>query len=112
MDSKKRGRPSANTPTNGAAKRARKNLAHPADSESPASLAKQVSEKAFKPPPGSWENEVQEVDMFRATNGELMVLLSWKSGDKTQHKAKQCYTRCPQKASPSPCRGRRLRGPD
>ena len=90
---KKRGRPSAGTASN--AKR-RKNGAAAADAEdsdAPASL----QAKQFKPPAGSWEDHVDIVDMYRDEDGALMVYLTWKSGDKTQHAARQAYQRCPQK---------------
>ena len=91
VTTKKRGR----APGGGAAgaSKRRKNVDHPADSESPASL----QAVAFKPPAGSWEDGVDVVDMYRDENGALMVYLTWKSGDKTQHAARQAYQRCPQK---------------
>ncbi len=75
-------------------KRARKNNDHPANKGTPSSLLK----KEFKPPSGSWEHDVDVVDMFHDREaGGLMVYVTWKNGKKTQHTAKQCYTRCPQK---------------
>ncbi|CAK7233441.1 hypothetical protein SBRCBS47491_008611 [Sporothrix bragantina] len=89
---KKRGRqPASATPTS-AAKRSRKSEDHPADRESPTEV-----QKAFKPPAGSWEDEVAGVEMFRSDDGELRVFLTWKNGSKSQHAAQQAYTRCPQK---------------
>ncbi|CAK7209114.1 hypothetical protein SCUCBS95973_000341 [Sporothrix curviconia] len=89
---KKRGRqPGSATPTT-AAKRSRKSEDHPADRESPAEV-----QKVFKPPAGSWEDEVAGVEMFRSDDGELRVFLTWKNGSKSQHAAQQAYTRCPQK---------------
>lgn len=90
---KKRGRQSmsAVTPT-ASTKRARKSGEHPADRETPS-----VVEKAFKPPAGSWEDDVVDVEMYRNGEGELIVCLTWKAGQKTQHPAQQTYMRCPQK---------------
>lgn len=76
----------------GGGKRSKRNGEHPADSEPPESLKKE-----FRPPAGSWEQDVDIVDMFRDDNGALMVFLTWKNGHKTQHPAKQAYQRCPQK---------------
>lgn len=95
LKGKKRGRPTGDTPS-GTSKRSRRNGEHPADSQEPASLKK---EKGFKTPTGSWEDHVDIVDMYRDDQGALMVYLTWHTGHKTQHPAKQAYTRCPQKVS-------------
>jgi len=87
---KKRGRPGGGS---GGASKRRKNGEHPSEGDVPASL----KAKVFKPPSGSWEDAVDLVDMYRDENGALMVYLTWKSGDKTQHAARQAYLRCPQK---------------
>ncbi|EHA52653.1 hypothetical protein MCOR27_007394 [Pyricularia oryzae] len=89
---KKRGRPSAGA-TPGSTKKSRKNGDHPLDSEPPESR-KAV---AWKPPSGSWEDQIDTVDMTRNDKGELIVWLGWKNGEKSQHKAQQAYTRAPQK---------------
>ncbi|OAA60454.1 chromo domain containing protein [Niveomyces insectorum RCEF 264] len=68
------------------------NGTHPADRASPGAVA-----KAFKPPAGSWEDDVVDVEMFRGDDGELRVFLTWKNGSKSQHSAQQTYVRCPQK---------------
>jgi len=93
---KKRGRTSTATSTpdnkpNG--KKPRKNITHPASTTPPASLEK----AAFKPPTGSWEDEVQGIDACEGTDGNVMVFLQWASGHKTQHPLEQVYKRCPQK---------------
>lgn len=90
--SKKRGRqPASATPTT-ASKRSRKSEDHPADRESPAEV-----QKVFKPPAGSWEDDVVDVEMFRGDDGELRVFLTWRNGSKSQHAAQQAYLRCPQR---------------
>ena len=94
MKTKKRGRKPGNTPS-GDAKRSKRNGDHPADTESPASL----KPKEFKPPAGSWENDIDTVDICRDESGKLVVYVTWKTGDKTQHSTKQVYQRCPQKVS-------------
>jgi chromobox protein 1 len=94
---KKRGRAAAGANAEGKVKRSRKNGIHPSDGDIPASLVN----KEWKPPSGSWELDVDAVDMFRDESGTLMVYLTWKNGQKTQHSTKQAYMRCPQKVVPS-----------
>lgn len=91
---KKRGRQPASASTTTATKRSRKSEDHPADRESPAEI-----QKVFKPPAGSWEEEVVDVEMFRGDDGELRVFLTWRNGSKSQHAAQQAYLRCPQRVS-------------
>ena len=87
---KKRGRPSVGgTPANG--KRSKRG-SHPG-SESPPASAK----KNWKPPAGSWEEHVASIDACHDENtGKLVVYLTWKNGNKTQHGTETIYTRCPQ----------------
>lgn len=90
---KKRGRPasSTNTPTNGTKRTKRAD--HPASATPPASAA-----KTWTPPAGSWEDHVASIDACHDDNsGRLIVYLSWKNGNKTQHDTKIVYSRCPQK---------------
>ncbi|KAK6598769.1 chromo domain-containing protein [Botrytis cinerea] len=90
---KKRGRPSAGVSTpqsNG--KRSRKN-GHPASSTPPASR----EAVQFKPPQGSWEDEVVTIEAMEGPNAEVIVYLTWKGGAKSQHPLHQVYKRCPQK---------------
>ncbi|KAA8565992.1 hypothetical protein MFRU_022g00370 [Monilinia fructicola] len=90
---KKRGRPSAGagTPqTNG--KKSRKN-GHPSSSTPPASL----EPYQFKPPSGSWEDDVVTIEAMEGPNAEVIVYLTWKGGYKSQHSLHQVYKRCPQK---------------
>ncbi|RAL67311.1 hypothetical protein DID88_008074 [Monilinia fructigena] len=77
---KKRGRPSAaGTPqTNG--KKSRKN-GHPSSSTPPASL----EPFQFKPPSGSWEDDVVTIEAMEGPNAEVIVYLTWKGGYKSQH---------------------------
>ncbi|EFX05435.1 chromo domain containing protein [Grosmannia clavigera kw1407] len=91
---KKRGRQSlsATTPASMPPKRTKKNGEHPADRETPLAV-----ENPFKPPAGSWEDDVVDVEMYRNGEGELIVCLTWKAGQKSQHPAQQTYMRCPQK---------------
>ncbi|ORY62608.1 chromo domain-like protein [Pseudomassariella vexata] len=90
---KKRARPASNTPNNGT-KRTKRTGSHPASTTPPAS----VSEKKWKAPAGSWEDEVESIDACHdEQSGKLVVYLTWKNGQKTQHDTKVVYTRCPQK---------------
>src|SRR3569833_3248153 len=107
LKTKKRGRPAASTPSGTSAKKARKNGDHPADSDPPAALTK----KQWKPPAGSWENDVQTVEMYRDENGILMIYLTWKNGEKTQDAANQAYQRCLQKVIPLEDQTIRCRSP-
>lgn len=90
---KKRGRPSSTsgTPANGT-KRSKRGE-HPASSTPPASAA-----KAWTLPAGSWEEHVASIDACHDEHtGKLVVYLTWKNGNKTQHDTKIVYSRCPQK---------------
>ncbi|KAI1748595.1 heterochromatin protein one [Xylaria castorea] len=90
LKTKKRGRPSTGTPTNGIKRR--RNDGHPASATPPAST------RAWKPPQGSWEDDVESIDACHDENtGKLTVYLTWKDGQKTQHDTKVIYSRCPQK---------------
>ncbi|KAK5625891.1 hypothetical protein RRF57_001607 [Xylaria bambusicola] len=90
LKTKKRGRPSSGTSTNGTKRR--RNESHPASTSPPA------SSRAWKPPQGSWEDAVESIDACHDENtGKLIVYLTWKTGQKTQHDTKVIYARCPQK---------------
>lgn len=90
LKSKKRGRPSAGTPANGTKRR--RNESHPASETPPAST------RAWKPPTGSWEDAVDSIDACHDEDtGKLIIFLTWKGGQKTQHDTKVVYARCPQK---------------
>lgn len=89
---KKRSRPSTSgTPSS--TKKSRVNGGAAVDSD--ASESRKPA--AWKPPAGSWEDHIDQVDMTRDVSGDLIVWLTWKNGEKSQHKAQQAYTRAPQK---------------
>jgi chromobox protein 1 len=95
LKGKKRGRLMTSTPNSGT-KRSRRNGDHPAESTPPAS----ARNAAWKPPAGSWEDEIAHLDACEdEDSGKLMVYLTWKNGQKTQHETAVIYKRCPQKAS-------------
>ncbi len=56
-----------------------------------------ASKAEFKPPTGSWEDEVVAIDACEGNEGTVVVYLTWKGGHKTQHPLAQVYKRCPQK---------------
>jgi chromobox protein 1 len=89
---KKRGRANTNTPQNGTngAKRSKK----AASEDTPPASAKQAE---FKPPSGNWEDEVVHIDACEGNEGTVVVYLTWKGGQKSQHPLAQVYKRCPQK---------------
>ncbi|KAI8628417.1 heterochromatin protein one [Xylariaceae sp. FL1651] len=90
LKTKKRGRPAAGAPANGTKRR--RNDSHPASATPP------TSARAWKPPQGSWEDDVESIDACHDENtGKLIVFLTWKNGQKTQHDTKVIYQRCPQK---------------
>ncbi|KAI8962657.1 heterochromatin protein one [Daldinia sp. FL1419] len=90
VKTKKRGRPTSGTPSNGTKRR--RNETHPGSETPPA------SGRGWKPPVGSWEDEVESIDACHDENsGKLLVYLTWKNGHKTQHDTKVVYKRCPQK---------------
>ena len=94
---KKRGRASTGTDAaNGSTKKTKKN-GHPAASTPPAS----AKAAEFKPPTGSWEEDVVGIDACEGPEGAIVVYLTWKGGQKSQHPTAQVYKRCPQRVSDS-----------
>lgn len=86
---RKRGRSSVGANNEAPAKRGRKS--HPAStSPSPAM-------KEFRPPTGSWEEDVIAIDACEGSEGNVVVYLTWKGNHKTQHPLSQVYKRCPQR---------------
>lgn len=64
---------------------------HPKNTSPPA------SQSNFKPPSGSWEEDVKAIDACEGTNGDVHVYLTWRDGHRTQHPLDMVYKRCPQK---------------
>ncbi|CAK7267055.1 hypothetical protein SEPCBS119000_002343 [Sporothrix epigloea] len=89
---RKRGRPSTGATRKPASKRTRKSASHTVSRKSPERV-----QQVFIPPSGSWEDSVTDVEMYRGDDNDLRVFLTWKNGSKTQHAAREAYTRCPQK---------------
>lgn len=61
------------------------------------------AEKAWSPPPGSWEHEVSHIDTVeqnidpKTGKDARYAYLVWNNQKKTQHPLKHIYTKCPQK---------------
>ncbi|KAH7021612.1 uncharacterized protein B0I36DRAFT_252854, partial [Microdochium trichocladiopsis] len=86
----------ASPPANVPATSKRRKGRHQVDSSLPASI------KVCKPPAGSWEDEVESFNPCHDEDcGSLVVYLTWKNGQKTQHETKVIYQCCPQKVRPS-----------
>jgi chromobox protein 1 len=92
--SKKRARSSTGQETV-VTKRGRKNDVEHGSGTPPASARR----GEFKPPTGSWEDEVTGIDACEGSQGKVVVYLTWKGGDKSQHPLAQVYKRCPQKVN-------------
>ena len=62
-------------------------------------------EKAWSPPPGSWEHDVSHIDTVeqnvdpKTGKDTRFAYLVWNNQKKTQHPLKHIYTKCPQKVS-------------
>ncbi|KAH7367633.1 heterochromatin protein one [Plectosphaerella cucumerina] len=88
---KKRPRGSTGGPAPAGAKRRRNGAAN---GSPPAS----GTANAWKPPSGSWEDEIETIDACEdEESGKLIVYLNWKAGHKTKHTTDVIYKRCPQK---------------
>lgn len=74
------------------------------ESGTPASSTKRAKqEKAWSPPPGSWEHEISHIDTVEESlnpktgNRALFAYLVWNNQKKTQHPLRHTYQKCPQK---------------
>ncbi|QSZ35874.1 hypothetical protein DSL72_006996 [Monilinia vaccinii-corymbosi] len=90
---KKRGRPSTGPATPQASGKKSRRNSHPSSTTPPASL----EPAQFKPPSGSWEDDVLTIEAMEGPNAEVVVYLTWKGGHKSQHPLHAVYKRCPQK---------------
>ena len=89
---RKRGRASTGTAASAPKGKKGKTEKHPASSTPPAAI------NAFKPPTGSWEDEIKLIDGVEETeDGTIMVYLTWRNGCKTEHPVDRAYKRCPQR---------------
>ena len=51
----------------------------------------------WKPPTGSWEEEIQAIDTVESDERGLHVYVQWNSGKKSRHPIEEIYKKCPQK---------------
>ncbi|KID83156.1 heterochromatin protein one [Metarhizium guizhouense ARSEF 977] len=64
----------------------------------PTETAPSVTTKSWKPPIGSWEDEIDRIHACEEeSDGKLVVYLIWKNGKKTRHETSVIYRKCPQK---------------
>lgn len=99
------GRPeNKGTKRKGRASMAKSETGTPASSSKRAKNAtEETIEKAWSPPPGSWEHDVSHIDTVEQsidpkTGKEVKyAYLVWNNQKKTQHPLKHVYTKCPQK---------------
>jgi hypothetical protein len=94
---RKRGRSSVGA-NGGEAPKKKGRKSHPGNSTPPAS-----AKQEFKPPTGSWEEDVIAIDACEGSKGDVLVYLTWKGQHKTQHPLSQVYKRCPQRVSQLSC---------
>lgn len=91
--SKRKNRPSVAT-----AARDTKSVTRQENGTDPPETARSVATMSWKPPVGSWEDEIDRVDACeRESDGRLVVYLVWKNGRKTRHETSVIYQKCPQK---------------
>lgn len=75
----------------------------PAPSSKRSKKATEPVEKAWSPPPGSWEDDVSHIDTVeqsidpRTGKDAKFAYIVWNNQKKTQHPLKHIYTKCPQK---------------
>ncbi|KAJ4340615.1 hypothetical protein N0V95_007440 [Ascochyta clinopodiicola] len=99
------GRPeNKGTKRKGRASTAKSDSATPGSSSKRPKQSKSESvEKAWSPPPGSWEHDVSHIDTVEQsidpkTGKEAKyAYIVWNNQKKTQHPLKHIYTKCPQK---------------
>ncbi|KJZ69588.1 hypothetical protein HIM_11025 [Hirsutella minnesotensis 3608] len=62
------------------------------------SVTSHATTKTWKPPSGSWEEEIDSIDACSyGENNEIIVYLTWRNGQKTRHDTSVAYKKCPQK---------------
>ncbi|KAJ4371841.1 hypothetical protein N0V86_008395 [Didymella sp. IMI 355093] len=75
----------------------------PASTSKRSKKAAEPVEKAWSPPPGSWEHDVSHIDTVeqsidpRTGKDAKFAYIVWNNQKKTQHPLKHIYTKCPQK---------------
>lgn len=95
-------KPSKGTKRKGAAA-TKSETGTPASSSKRSKKAPSPAERAWSPPPGSWEHDVSHIDTVEQsidpkTGKEVkFAYIVWNNQKKTQHPLKHIYTKCPQK---------------
>jgi len=56
-----------------------------------------TTDSKWKPPKGSWENEITAIDTIEKTDKGLVCYVQWGNGRKTQHDIHVVYSKCPQR---------------
>jgi hypothetical protein len=75
----------------------------PASTSKRSRKAAEPVEKAWSPPPGSWEHDVSHIDTVEQSldpktgKDAKFAYIVWNNQKKTQHPLKHIYTKCPQK---------------
>ncbi|KAF8464387.1 hypothetical protein BDZ91DRAFT_254264 [Kalaharituber pfeilii] len=85
----KRSRPS----TSGTPAASKKKTKTTPSNESPAP----IDEPKWKPPAGSWEDEIQAIDTIEKTEKGLICYIQWSNGKKSQHEVHTVYKKAPQR---------------
>lgn len=87
--SNKRSRPS----TSGTPAASKKKSKTTSTNDSPAA----VEEPKWKPPAGSWEDEISAIDTIEKTEKGLICYIQWGNGKKSQHEVHTVYKKAPQR---------------
>lgn len=96
-------KPEKGTKRKGRASTAKSETGTPASTKR--TKTKEEPEKAWSPPPGSWEHDVSHIDTVeqnidpKTGKDARFAYLVWNNQKKTQHPLKHIYTKCPQKVS-------------
>lgn len=96
-------RPDKGTKRKGRASTAKSETGTPASTSKRPKVKENAADKAWSPPPGSWEHDVSHIDTVEQgidpkTGKETKyAYIVWNNQKKTQHPLKHIYTKCPQK---------------
>jgi chromobox protein 1 len=98
-------KPEKGTKRKGRASTAKSVTGTPASTTKRTKTKAEPVEKAWSPPPGSWEHDVSHIDTVeenidpKTGKDTRYAYLVWNNQKKTQHPLKHIYTKCPQKVS-------------
>jgi len=93
------GKPKYTAPTN---KRSRQSIGTPGTAKKKKTTPSKDSssppdEPKWKPPTGSWEDEIQAIDTIEKTEKGLICYIQWANGKKSQHEVHTVYKKAPQR---------------